>query len=378
MTVVDIRDAVATSHTVATKVEVWSGQTIAATIYPTSGSVSIDAERAVRRSCSLQFVDYDGTLTPTTADSLLAPGNNELRIYRGVRTADGTNTYAPLGVFVITDVTLDATESGVEISITGEDRARLIRDKKWRKPKKLTAGANIADVLEEVATDAQLIPSLTVVIDKTSRTTPTTHTITIGAGLNADPWGDLETIAKAAGFAIWFDEYGVLRGGPHPTFEPSILEGSTVATYEPGENSTLLGVSRSLSAEQVFNGIRVTAEGSGIPLDGGLIPSGEALDTDALSPTNTTILGERVDELSTPMVGTSADAQAVADLLLPAYKGWPVTFNVVPDPTLDVRDVVWLRYPRMYIDSAVIIDALDVPLAAGDSMSVTGRIARIS
>ena len=370
------QDVVAVSHSVTSRVEVWSGTDYISTVYPVSGSVTVDARRAIRRTCSLTLVDYDGTITPLTSSALLAPGNNELRVYRTVSSVSRT-VEAALGVFTITDVSLDASDSGVTIDLECEDRSREVADAKWRSPKKLTSGANVATALTDLLTDARILPSSTLAIATTTRTVPSTHAITLGIGTNANPWADIETVALAAGFEVYFDEAGTFVADAHPAFGPSLTRDDAVVIFEAGSRSTLLGARRSLSASGVSNVVRVVAEGSGIPLDSGAVPAGEASDTDTKSPTNVTDLGERVVEISTPMVATSADAAAIAALLLPARVGWPVELEVIPNPSLDARDIIWLTDPRIGVDSAVVIDALNIPLDAGGSSTITGRVAKL-
>jgi len=367
---------IADSHTVTSRVEVWSNTDYLATVYPVDGSVQVDARRAIRRTCSLTFVDYDGSLTPLSASALLAPGNNELRIYRGASSGSSSLEEA-LGVFTITDVSLDASDSGVTIALECEDRSREVADAKWRSPKKLTSGANVATALTDLLTDGKILPNASLDIAATTRTVPSTHAITLGIGTNANPWADLEAVALAAGFEVYFDTAGVFVGEAHPAFGPSLTRDDAVVIFEAGSRSTLLGARRSLSSSGISNVVRVVAEGSGIPLDSGAVPAGEASDTDLQSPTNVTDLGERVVEISTPMVGTSADAAAIAALLLPARVGWPVELEVIPNPSLDARDIIWLTDPRIGVDSAVVIDALDIPLDAAGSMRITGRMATL-
>jgi len=373
--VTTFRERLASSHVVATRVDV-IGASGTTTVYPTDGSVSVDARRSVRRSASLTFVDYDGTLTPRNADALLAPFANEIRIYRGLMAIDGSTSYYPLGVFQIVDTTISANENGVHISVSCEDRARAVADSKWRKSKVLTAGANIGTALVDLLTAASLFPAAdTSGVQSTTFTVPTTHTITLGSGPSLNPWTDLQTVALAAGWEIWWDANGVFYADVHPGLDID----ETVATYVAGDNSTLLGLERRLTLDGISNVVSVVAEGSGIAkvtaTDGTLNvpPRGEASDTDPSSPTNTEQIGERMIELSSPMFGTNDQGAEIARLILPQYIGQPITFEIVPDPSLDVRDIVRVTDDRIGLDTTVVIDTLEIPLGVGGSMKVTGR-----
>lgn len=97
------KEAVKKSHVTIVKVEVFdvSNGSIISTAQPISGSVSIDSRRSVRRECSLEFVDTDGTLVPqNNRSAIFLPYNREIKIYRGVVFPDGTEELVPLGVFV--------------------------------------------------------------------------------------------------------------------------------------------------------------------------------------------------------------------------------------------------------------------------------------
>jgi len=377
--VTTFREKLASSHVVATRVDV-IGSSGTTTVYPTDGSVSVDARRSVRRSASLTFVDYDGTLTPKNADALLAPFANEIRIYRGIAEIDGSTSYYPLGVFQIVDTTISANENGVHISVSCEDRARAVADSKWRKSKVLTAGANIGTALVDLLTSASLFPAAdTSGVQSTTFTVPTTHTITLGSGPSLNPWTDLQTVALAAGWEIWWGADGIFYADVHPGLDVT----ETVATYAAGDNSTLLGLERRLTLDGISNVVSVVAEGSGIAkvtaTDGTLNvpPRGEASDTDPSSPTNTEQIGERMIELSSPMFGTNAQGAEIARLILPQYIGQPITFEIVPDPSLDVRDIVRVTDDRIGLDTTVVIDTLEIPLGVGGSMKVTGRARNI-
>lgn len=156
----EFKAAIRGSHQALVKAEVWSGDRKILDLYPTAGSVDIDARRSVRRTCSISlqasrpvtaftreaptysdlasdYADYsaldseaasygalallgnivettiDDPLVPETAFDALAPYGNELRLYRGLTvtkreglaysTLSGTystlaSTYATYGV----------------------------------------------------------------------------------------------------------------------------------------------------------------------------------------------------------------------------------------------------------------------------------------
>lgn len=356
--------AVSASHTITTRVEKWSaaGQ-LQAVLYPTDGTVQIDARRATRRTCSLSFVDYDGTLVPSDTSSTLSPFNGHLRIYRGVVYPDGTQELVPLGRFTLVSTNLSAGNDGVTIEVEGEDFTRLFQDKRWDNGKALTPGANIATTIAQLV--SALVPGQATNIASTTSTLPTTHTITLGKGLTQNAWDDISLIAQSNGWEAWFDAYGVLTVGAHPVIPTS---GGTAIAY--GSDSLLLGVSRNLTMDGAVNKITVTAEGAGIPAP---LPAGYATDDSASSPTSTkNIPLQPAVAITTPIVKSNTTADAVAALLLRAYVGQPIEWKMVCDPSYDARDTVRLTDPRINLDATAIVDALEIPLN-GAEMSCKGR-----
>ena len=62
----DFLASVRKSHVSKIKVEIYdvANGTIISTASPISGEVTIDSRRSIRRQCSLEFIDSDGTLIP--------------------------------------------------------------------------------------------------------------------------------------------------------------------------------------------------------------------------------------------------------------------------------------------------------------------------
>ncbi|MFZ4770640.1 MAG: DUF5047 domain-containing protein, partial [Ferruginibacter sp.] len=126
--------AVRQSHISKVKVEIYdvANNQIISTASPISGEVTIDNRRSIRRQCSLEFIDTDGTLVPlNNRSSVLLPYNRELRVYRGIQFPDGTEELVPLGVFILTTVDITDTAQGVKISVQGSDRSLRIMKAKF-------------------------------------------------------------------------------------------------------------------------------------------------------------------------------------------------------------------------------------------------------
>ncbi len=113
----NFRTAISTNHIVISKAEIWNTDQKLAEIDIESGAVEISTTNAIRRTCKVNLVTDRTTnnLVPDNQFDLLNPFGNEIRLYRGVRFTDGTDEYVPLGVFVITDVSISDTNEGVFI-----------------------------------------------------------------------------------------------------------------------------------------------------------------------------------------------------------------------------------------------------------------------
>ena len=97
----DFKTLIRKSHVSIVKVEIYdiANGSIISTASPVNGEVTIDSRRSTRRQCSLEFVDTNNTLVPTNnRTSVLLPYNREMKIYRGVVYADGTEELVPLRV----------------------------------------------------------------------------------------------------------------------------------------------------------------------------------------------------------------------------------------------------------------------------------------
>lgn len=367
--------AIASSHVVVSRVDLISSSGDVTTVFPVRGSVTIDARRAVRRSASLTFVDYDGTLVPRVASDPLSPYDGTMRIYRGVQHPNGVREYVPLGLFNITDVMVRVGESGVVIQVEAEDRARISLDKRWAQIRRPDPSQNIGEVLSVLVGTEGFYNGVTQNIAATSLTMPATYRILFGQSTEQSPWEDITILAQAAGFEVYFDVDGTFVAAPHPDLASGV---NVVATYESGPTSTLLGAERRLTTEGLINRVTIKAEGSAVPKNpDNSLPQGFAEDTDLNSPTNTTLLGVRELEISSPIISSSSNAAAVARLLLPQYLGLPISFAVIPDPRLDVRDVVRVIDERIGVNTNVVIDTINIPLGPEGAMQVTGRAATL-
>jgi hypothetical protein len=249
----------------ASKVEVLYGGDLVTTLnVVVDGDVSID-NVAVRRAVDLRLIDIDGTLTPATANDLLAPKGTELRVYKGLWLNDVDIEYVPLGVFGIVEPQVSAHENGTQVKLKGWDRVDAIRVRQFEDPYTVAAGTSTTDAIRDIITSR---------LDVEVRVTPTGHTAPESVfDALTDPWDAVRDLAFADGLIAYFDPLGT------GVVEPEI-EVMTDAEYIIGEGSHLVSTNRKITADKTYSGVIVRGEHP----EAGAFRS-ELWDTDPASPT---------------------------------------------------------------------------------------------
>lgn len=343
-------------------------------------------------------------LIPITAQDPLAPYGNEVRVWRGIQTttvsfegdnyqelAAGYANYSalatsfllysdmdnqrrvetvsdelvPLGVFQITDVQIQDTDAGVELSIDGFDRSYKVSRNKWQKPKTVYSGdvgTRMASLLADRYDDVQV---------GFSTLGRDTAKIVLGQDQSSDPWADMIEIADAAGLDLFFDVDGVAQMVPYPTPDAN----SVVESYTLDEDGLLLSLDRRVSNEQTYNGVIVIVDNS--KLDTPI--RAEAWDEEVDSPTyRYGAYGEVPFFFETPHILTAKEAQETAQRLLGKKQGLQeeISWTQIPNPALDVNDVVEVLDTTAGVRRVLIVDAMTIPLLIDAPMSVRARTIR--
>jgi hypothetical protein len=359
---------VRSTHIAPVSVELWDtvSNSQIRHLYPINGSVKVNSKDTARRSVTMEIPDVDGTLVPENGFSDLSPFNREVKVYRGVRLADGTDELVPLGVFIITSVKVFDGETGVMLSIEGTDRSLRIARNKWssntfwidENTPKETAIANILkDRWPDVKTDFIATRQVTAVLYPT-------------LDQNSDPWRKAVEIADSAGMDLYFDALGVARLRTIPDPDTAAVD----ATYEDGAEAIVVSLTRELTTDGTANGVIYTGEGSNLTI--GVI--GEAWDTNPASPTYRTTYGDQPVFLSSPTVLTVEDAKIAAEAELRKRLGATekIDFGAVVNPAHDVFDVIQLTRADSKIDTRLIIESLEIPLLPDQPMTATARARR--
>jgi Domain of unknown function (DUF5047) len=361
---VDFDEVIRGSHRAVSVAEILNSDgTIAQTLTAISGSVTISATNARRRSMSLTIVDAAGDLTPTGLDSLLAPVSVEIRLRRGVEYADGTQELHPLGVFRVD--TNDIAFEGGTISMSGFDRSVIISRNRWLEPYVIEEGTPTTAAIADIARNRY--PG--VVIDMAPSDHAVTVETTLGENTNNDPWrvltGDL---GVAAGLDVYFDAQGILTARPFIG-----ATGAPERTFHDGVGGTIVGGSRQLSGENLRNGCVVFGEGA----DGAQIRA-ERWDTNPASPTyagnpvGSSAFGARPFVYENQLLNTYEQCLEVADLLLPKVLRLAdsIGFQAIVDPTVDVSTWCAVQVERPQVNAVYAIHSVSIPLDPGGLMDV--------
>ena len=328
----------------------------------TAGTVNLDQNAATRARLDLT-VEGATDLVPTGPDDLLAPYGNEIRAWRGVRYADGTEELISVGVFRIESATSTSTPNGLGIAVTGLDRSALLIEARFETPYSIPAGTNYIDALLEVL---QLgYPSIQTDFPTTAHTTPL-----LVAEEGADRWAFAQDMATALGLRLYFDADGVCVAVP-------VANGLTpVASIAEGEGGVLVSAERGLDRAGSYNRVIAAGESS----TGGAPVRGVASDDRLGSPTRYGGPYGRVPMFyKSPLLTTDDQALAAAESLLNKQLGSTQTvgFGSVTNPALEPDDTVRITRAALELDEAHVIDTLGIPLSvtegamAGTTRAVT-------
>lgn len=353
------------------------------------GGVQSQAGRAVRANLSATLVDPTGELTTGDVGDLLNPYDCEVAPWRGVEylvksygelwtpnagfglqpfgtsgfggvevstifTTRREQELAPLGVFGLTSREVSDGPDGLTIRLTGQDRA-MGYQVPMRSALAIPGGTPVEDAIARLL--AAVNPSLTLFAMVTGRT--------VGPLLYApdeDVWQAAQELAQSVGAVLYHDRTGQC------VLTPAGPGRWPVAAYAEGDG-LLLDLDRTEDSDSIRNVVVAQSTNGAIRV--------VAYDDD---PTSPTYAGGRYNFrpfiLENQHFSTVEQAQqaAVAALVRELGRAETVNFSAVPDPGLDVGDVVTVHRPRAGLNRRpVVIDSIDMPLAVDGQMRVGCR-----
>lgn len=274
---------------------------------------------------------------------------------------------AQIGEFTA-DSIQDADDRSERVSLVGRDYAKRCLESRLAKSTMFGKDEPIERVIRNLAVNSGIIK-----IDL-----PVTGE-TLGKDMtwerDVERFSIMKEIALAKNFELFFNAEGVLVMRPQrdPLLTPATLD----LTTGPGGN--LISRGAKTSGGQLFNYVTVVGESSDTTTP---LVYAEAVNDDPSSPTWIGLpgtpggIGERTKNISSPLVTTSEQAQALADTMLSVsmLEEFELTFSSILLPWVEVGEILEMVDPesRYWGPSRYLLSSLSLPLDLGP-MSGTGK-----
>ena len=356
-------DACVTGATqqVIVRAALYLGETELTAVSLGGGSVKADARRTQTRDASLELLP-DGTHDTDDLYRLVSVPGTTVKLWRGFVLADASELLVPLGVFVVESAEWKEQASGSSLSVSCADLSVRIARAVWADPMQIAAGTNLAAAITSILQDRW--PLVTTNMPEALYSETLGAKATLGTSTSGDPWADACALAEAHGYILMFDADGVavLRTQPTAATVP-------VFSFAPGATALMTERDRETKLTDTYNGVIATGEGPEIatPI------RAEAWDEDPTSPTYRYGLFGQVPYLySSSLLTTQAKAQAAADARLAQLLGrsTSLSWSQIVHPGLAPLDVVEVETTET---KRYILDAIDMPLSIGGTMTATAR-----
>lgn len=351
--------AIRLSQTVVSKVDVLdNGVPIASDLPILGGSVTVDATANIHRRGALTVADATGVLVPNDPADLLAPYGREVRIFRGLMVK-GKPEYIAVATLRISKA--ESSERG--IYVTAADRSRSISRARFEAPYIVPAGTNYGTAIRQLLESR--LSGVETRFAGTNRATPL-----LVFDQSTDPWSAAQSMAKALGYSLLFDPYGVAVLEPIP--DPSTQE--PVWYYDEGPLSMLLDAVNVLDDEPGYNGIVVDAEPTAtVPFHSVVYDTNTSSPTYAAGP-----YGKVPRFYRSPLITTQAQADSAAAAMLIRERGGSeqVRIATIPHPAHETGDLVHIRADDQGINDNYLLGSFLVPLSADGTFDATTHMRR--
>jgi hypothetical protein len=364
------KTAISGSHHIATRAELWSEGSLMLTVPVISGSVTIDSSQQFRRQTTdlvIPATDDLLDLVPANQSSLLAPNGNEVKLFRGVAYDDGTEELCPVGMLAISQNQVDDSGQGVSMTITAYDRSRKVSRASLTEPLLFSSGASAAEVIATVIHKQcrSWLPERWMNLS-TEGQLGAANLPPLYYKIGDDPWQAMSKLATACGGELYFDASGLLTLRPIP--DPK--KARQVWSYNEGPGGQMTASQPLWDDQYVVNTWIVTGSGSVVTKVVAV-----AKDEDLSSPTSVPNFGEAAQTISTGLVKSQDQAQAMANGLLKLTTGivWSMTLTASPNPALETVDVIEVNRSASKVQGKHVIQSITMPLDPGSSMSIQTR-----
>lgn len=183
-------------------------------------------------------------------------------------------------------------------------------------------------------------------------------------------WTPMKEIYNSFGYEIFFTADGFLVAEPFA--DPITSPVSRI--FQTGPAGNLVTIERSVNDSNLYNHLAVYSENptTGIPY------FGEAINTDATSPTNVNEIGDRFVKLDMNFLTSDAECSQRASELLKTYalESYEMNLSSLYYPWLDAGDIVQVLDPNRFDfePTKYLMSNLTLPLALGPMTSSTRRV----
>jgi hypothetical protein len=355
--------ALAEGYTLDVSADILSqGKVIASDVPVTGEPVAMARSGFARRTGSVTVLDL--ALAPDgNSGDVLALGN-EIRLWRGMTSPVRWRVPLITGVITSPAVPYDVggLPSGISVDIV--DRCKRIADARFTDPVNLSGSAFVA--LTRLIQGAAGSNSLPLDIHGALRD------VSLPLQTFQRKRDDaVKAIAAALGAEVEASAMGEIRVQPIP--DPS---GTPLFIAEGEQGGFLIDGTRTLSDDGVYNGIQAT----GVATGQGPIPQSPMItDDDPKSPTYWRgPFGQRPGFFDSSLLTTTEQAvrAAAAQLRNTVGVARSVSLNLIPNPALEVGDLIGVRWPDGRYEQHI-IDSLSVPLDESSVMQASTRATQI-
>jgi hypothetical protein len=306
---------------------------------PINGSFTQDARRSGRWDGRLAFAGIDAF--PRRPGDLLTPFGTLVRVELGLELLDGTVSTVPYGTFEVSSAGTGRSPGQRTVNVSLIDLSDRVDRYRFERPFEPTNGTWFSRVVNEVLLNrtgiSPNLPNGSVIFNNAR---------IMGLESGTGPWDELQDMAEALGVKIWYDRSGEIQIG--------------AITSDP-ENAYALTGTVSISADfdtRPANVVVVRGEDQ----EGTPPVQAIAMDTDPGSPTyagtapGTSPYGRTTSFYSSPLIKTTAQAQAAANASLAAGIGAGASYTITwpYNPTVDAGDVVSIGGDTFAIDAITV------------------------
>lgn len=269
------------------------------------GSISIQLQNGVRRSCNVTFENYDGTFTPSSNGLVYI--SKKMKIYSGL-VINNENVFPPesvQGVFNLGNPVLRHDSSSNTVSIEGYDNFALLNG---------TLGGAVVAPVYKIGVDSVVNNAVQAVLDDGNIVQPALiyeNDYVLYYSLVKEAGGTLGEVLTDIAYMVSWDIFFDTHGRPifRPAADSAINADNASPVWEFNVNEvSYMGAEHNYNYADVRNHVIVYGENVN-----GDLAVGEAEDTNIFSPTSISRIGRRTITINDNMIIDDATATERAE-----------------------------------------------------------------